>query len=97
MRKRHTSQLSVAPNHWPEPSSVAIIPRKASSGKGIGHTLQRTEATVHDQLQIAQLALGEHNGGQLLRLSGQLIVAGSIAGDEVLQDTTMGGVGHCWG
>lgn len=59
------------------------------------HTLQRTETTVHDELQIAELALSESEGRESLRLSSQLVVAGSIAGEKVLKDTTVGRVGHC--
>lgn len=57
-------------------------------------TLKRTEATIHDQFEIAQLALREGNGGEGCGLGLELVVAGSIAGDEVLQDTTVGRVGH---
>lgn len=57
-------------------------------------TLERRETTVHDQLEIAQLALGEHDGGESLGLGDKLLLAGSIAGEQVLQDTTVGSVGH---
>ena len=57
-------------------------------------TLQRRETTVHDQLEIAQLALGEDDGGEGLGLNGELVVAGSIAGNQVLEDTTVRNVGH---
>lgn len=57
-------------------------------------TLQGREATVHDQLEITQLALGEDNGGEGLRLDGELVVAGSITGNQVLEDTTVRSVGH---
>lgn len=60
----------------------------------IEHTLQRTEATVHDQFEIAKLTLGEDDSGEGLGLGGELVMAGSIAGDEVLQDTTVGSIGH---
>lgn len=58
-------------------------------------TFQRRETTVHDQLQITELALGEHDGGEGLGLGGELLLARSIAGEQVLQDTTVGSVGHC--
>jgi hypothetical protein len=57
-------------------------------------TLQRRETTVHDQLEIAELALGEDDGGEGLGLGGEQVVAGSIAGEQVLQDTTVRRVGH---
>jgi hypothetical protein len=57
-------------------------------------TLQRRETTVHDQLEIAQLALGEDDGREGLGLDGELVVAGSIAGNQVLEDTTVRNVGH---
>lgn len=60
----------------------------------IALTLQRRETSVHDQLEIAQLALGERHSGESLGLSGELNLAGSIAGEKVLEDTTVRGVGH---
>lgn len=63
--------------------------------ESIAHTLKRRETTVHDQLEITQLALREHDGGEGLGLSGELSLAGSIAGKQVLEDTTVGSVGHC--
>jgi hypothetical protein len=57
-------------------------------------TLQRRETTVHDQLEIAQLALGEDDGGESLSLGGEFVVTGSIAGEQVLEDTTVRSVGH---
>jgi hypothetical protein len=57
-------------------------------------TLQRTETAVHDQFEIAKLALGEDNSVQLLGLNLELVVAGSITGEQVLEDTTMRRVGH---
>jgi hypothetical protein len=44
-------------------------------------TLQRRETTVHDQLEITQLALREHNSGESLGLSDELLLARSIAGN----------------
>lgn len=60
-------------------------------------TLKRTEATVHDQLEITQLTLSQDDSGELLSLSGEFGLAGGIAGEEVLEDTTVGRVGHCEG
>jgi hypothetical protein len=57
-------------------------------------TLKRTETTVHDQFKIAQLALSEHDGGKSGGLGLELVVAGSIASDEVLEDTTVRSVSH---
>lgn len=65
--------------------------------KANGRTLQRTEATVHNQFEIAELALGEDGGRERLGLSGQLVVDGSIAGEEVLEDTAVGRIGHIEG
>lgn len=63
--------------------------------EGQSLTLERTEATVHDQLEITQLALSQKHGGEGLGLSSELVMAGGIAGEEVLEDTTVGRVGHC--
>jgi hypothetical protein len=57
-------------------------------------TLERRETTVHDQLEIAELALSKDDGGEGLGLGGELVVAGSIASEQVLQDTTVRSVGH---
>lgn len=58
-------------------------------------TLQRRETTVHDEFQIAQLALSQNNSREGLGLSAELLLAGSIAGKQVLEDTTVRSVGHC--
>lgn len=58
-------------------------------------TFKGREATVEDELKIAKLALGQHDGCQCLGLSGELGMARSVAGDQVLQDATMGRVRHC--
>lgn len=58
------------------------------------HTLERREATVKDQLEIAKVTLSQDDGGQLLGLGEKLGLAGQIAGEKVLEDTTVGSVGH---
>lgn len=58
--------------------------------------LQRGKATSDDQLQITKLTLGQQECGQRLCLGGQLSIAGSIAGQQVLEDTAVGRVGHYW-
>jgi hypothetical protein len=60
----------------------------------VHETLKRTETTVHNQFKIAQLALSEDDGGKSGGLGLELVVAGSIASDEVLEDTTVRSVGH---
>jgi len=60
----------------------------------VHETLERREATVDDKLEIAKLALVEHDGGELLGLGGELIAARSIAGNKILKDTAVGRVGH---
>lgn len=54
----------------------------------VHETLQRGEATVDDELEIAKLALVQDDGRELLGLRGQLVAARGIASDEVLEDTT---------
>jgi hypothetical protein len=54
----------------------------------VHETLERGEATVDDELEIAKLALVEDDGGELLGLGGELSVARSIAGNKILKDTT---------
>jgi hypothetical protein len=54
----------------------------------VHETLERGEATVDDELEIAKLALVKDDGGELLGLGGELSVARSIAGNQILKDTT---------
>jgi hypothetical protein len=53
----------------------------------VHETLERGEATVDDELEIAKLALVEDDGGELLGLGRELSVARSIAGNQILKDT----------
>jgi hypothetical protein len=57
-------------------------------------TFEGRETTVEDQLEIAELALGEDDGRKGLGLGGELIVAGSIAREQVLEDAAVRWVGH---
>jgi hypothetical protein len=57
-------------------------------------TLQRTKASINDQFEIAQLALSEDDSGQLLCFGDELVMAGSITGQEIFQKATMGVIGH---
>lgn len=59
------------------------------------HTLQRTETAIENQLQVAKLTLRQVNGRQCLCLSDELLTAGGIAGEKVLEDATMRRIGHC--
>jgi hypothetical protein len=59
------------------------------------HTFEGRETTVEDQLQIAKLSLGQSDGRKSLGLGRELIVSGSISGEEILEDTSVGWVGHC--
>jgi hypothetical protein len=56
--------------------------------------LEGRETTVQDELQVAELALGKTDVGELLRLGEELLAKGSIADVKVLEDTTVGSVGH---
>lgn len=58
-------------------------------------TFNGREATVEDQLKIAEVTLSEDEGGELLGLGLELGLARQIAGEEVLEDTTVRSVGHC--
>lgn len=93
--------------HWHRAPSAHSTPhwqkrnKKEKSEKetkgALGLTLKRTEASVHDQLQIAELALRQGDSGQLLGLGDELVMARSIAGEKVLEDASVGWVGHCCG
>lgn len=54
----------------------------------VHETLERREATVDDEFEIAKLALVEDNGGELLGLGEELVATRSIAGNKILKDTT---------
>lgn len=60
-------------------------------------TFKRREAAVQDQLEVAELALSQDDSSQGLGLGGELVVARSIAGEQVLEDATVGRVRHCVG
>lgn len=76
--------------------SVLGSPTISADGR---RTFERRETTVEDQLEIAKLSLGQSDGRKSLGLGVELLVAGSIAGEEILQDTAVRWVGHCvsWG
>jgi hypothetical protein len=56
----------------------------------VHETLQRGEATVDDELEIAELALVQDDSGECLGLGGEFLTTRSIAGNKILQDTTWG-------
>jgi hypothetical protein len=57
-------------------------------------TFKWRKATVEDQLEIAKLALGQDESSERLGLCCELIVARGIAGEQVLEDTSVGGIRH---
>lgn len=59
-----------------------------------GLTLERRETTIHDQLEITKLTLGQDQSREGLSLLLKLASFGSIASDEILQDAAVGWVGH---
>jgi len=61
----------------------------------VQEAFERREASGDDELKIAQLTLGEDNGGESGRLLEELRADGEVAGDKVLKETTVGSVGHC--
>jgi hypothetical protein len=63
----------------------------------VRHTLERGEAAVKDELEIAQVALGQGEGGELVGLGQELGVTRSVTDEEVLEDAAVGRVGHCEG
>lgn len=60
----------------------------------VHETFKGTEATVHNQFQIAELSLIKNNGGQGFCLSLQFIMSWSISGKQVLEDPAMRFVSH---
>lgn len=61
----------------------AVRERERERGQH-GHTFQRRETTIEDQLEIAKVTLRQGEGGKLLGLSQELGLARQIAGKEVL-------------
>lgn len=69
---------------------------RIGSGKGswFSLTFKWRKATVEDQLEIAKLTLSQDERSERLGLGGELIVTRGIAGEQVLQDTTVRGIRH---
>jgi hypothetical protein len=57
-------------------------------------TFEWGKATVEDQLEIAELALGQDESSQRLCLCCKLVVTRRITGEQVLEDTSVGWVRH---
>lgn len=57
-------------------------------------TFKWRKTTVQDQLEITKLALGQDESSEGLGLCCELIVTRSIAGEQVLEDTSVGGIRH---
>lgn len=57
-------------------------------------TFKGREAAIEQKLEIAEVPLGEGDGGEAVGLGGKLGPAGLVAGDEVLEDTAVGSERH---
>ena len=65
----------------------------------VHEAFQRTETSVHDELQVAQMSLGKGERGQIVRLCEKRISLASIPQMEIFQDAVLAVrcVGHgCW-
>lgn len=60
----------------------------------VQEALERRETTAKEQLQVAKLTLSKNVSRQGLSLGEQFVVTRGIAGDEVLEDTSVGWVRH---
>ena len=58
-------------------------------------TFKRREAAIENQLQVAKVTFRKDKRRKSLRLGGQLGLSGQVASKEVLEDTTVGRIGHC--
>lgn len=59
------------------------------------HTFEGREATIEDQLEIAEVTLSQGEGRESLSLGLELGLAGQVASEEILKDAAVGSVGHC--
>ncbi|KAI3482287.1 hypothetical protein L1887_55048 [Cichorium endivia] len=81
----HGEEVAVGETHVVEAAVVVGLVHEA---------LERGEAAVDDELEIAQLTLGEYELWQRVRLGAQLRRDGSIAHEQILEHTTVRSVGH---
>lgn len=84
----HGEKVSVGQTHVSQATIVVGL---------IHETLERGEATVDDEFEIAQLTLGEDEVGKRVGFDEELGCDGSIADEEVLEDSAVGCVGHVCG
>jgi hypothetical protein len=56
----------------------------------VHEAFERGETTAEDQFDITELTVVEEDGGEGLGLGGELCASGSIASDEILEDTACG-------
>lgn len=62
-------------------------------GPGAGNkrrTFEGRETAIEQQLEIAEMPLGEGNRGEGVGLGGELGPAGQVAGHQVLEDSAVG-------
>lgn len=92
---RPSSHQSKPPNATAEsPTTPPVLSRKLST-KGvqtrilreIGRTFQGREASVENQLQIAELSLIKHESRKRLSFSFELLSPRRIASNKILEDT----------
>lgn len=61
----------------------------------VQETLERRETTVEDELEITQLTVGKDKRRERLNLSKQSLLLAGVTNVQVLEDATVGSVGHC--
>lgn len=61
---------------------------------GWKQTFKGRKAAIEEQFEIAKLAFAEGKRREVLGLCGELSLTRGIAGEKVLEDTTMRSVGH---
>ena len=81
----HGKKVAIGQTHGVEAPVVVGLVHEA---------LQRGEATVDDEFEIAKLTLGEDELGERVGFLTKLSSNGSIANEQVLEDTTVRSVGH---
>lgn len=65
-------------------------PTSGQPGNGGERTLKRRETAIEQQLEIAEVPLGEGQRGEGVGLGGELGLAGSVAGEEVFENPAVG-------
>lgn len=83
----------------PSAQALSPLPPKRQNSRLVillaHEALERGEASVEDELEVAELAVGETDlGSEVVGLGEELLVNGSVAKVKILEDSAVRSVGH---